>query len=89
MNKKQLKLFLFSLSMVTYQSSFAHDGGGSGSSYNFDKRDLSAESNAEKKAVEKKQDEDTWDDFMKAVNAPSNEGKSEKKHNHAEGASAD
>ena len=75
--------------MAIYQHAFAHGSGGNGSSYDFDKKDLSAERNAEKKAAEKKQDEDSWADFMKAVNDSSNEGKSDKSHNHAEGASAE
>ena len=80
MNKKRLKLFLFVLCMATYQHAFAHGSGGNGSSYNFDKNDLSAE---------KKQDEDTWADFMKAVNTPSNEDHSEKSHDHGDSASTE
>ena len=83
MNKKRLQLFLFVLSMLTYQHSFAHGGGGGGSSYTFDKKDLAAERHAEKKATEKKQDEDDWANFMKAVNTSESKDKSEKSHHHA------
>jgi len=90
MYKHRLQLFLFILNIATYQYSFAHGGGGSGgSSYDFDKKDLSAERDAEKKAAEKKQDEDTWADFMKAVNTPSSENHSEKNHNHGDGATTE
>ena len=89
MFKKRLQLFLFILSIATYQYSFAHGGGSGGSSYDFDKKDLSAERDAEKKAAEKKQDEDTWADFMKAVNTPSNENHSEKSHDHGDSASTE
>jgi len=94
MHKKQLQLLIFVLSMATYQHSFAHGGGaGGGSSYDFDKKDLSAERragrDAEKKAAEKKQDEDTWADFMKAVNTPSSENRSEKIHDHGDSTSTE
>ena len=88
MQKKLLKLFLFFLSMTSYQLLFAHGGGG-GSSYKLDKKDLVAERAAEKKVVEEKQDQDTWADFMKAVNKPKKEEGVEKNHDHHDGESAE
>lgn len=68
MYKKQLQLLIFILNPLFYQPSFAHGGGDS--SYTFDKKDLAAERAAEKKAVEKKHDQDDWAKFMEAVNTP-------------------
>lgn len=81
MQKKLLQLFLLFLSLTSYQLSFAH-GVGSSSSYQFDKKDLAAEHEAEKKIAEEKKDQDTWADFMKVVNKSKKEKSVEKSHDH-------
>ncbi len=87
MNVKKLRLLILISSMATSQYLFAHGVGGSGSSYEFDKKDLTADREVKSKALEKKQDQDTWADFMNVVNKPDKDKESEHSQDHHAGES--
>jgi hypothetical protein len=63
--------------MTGVQNAIAHGGGGGGS-YDLDKQGSSVDRAAEKKAAEKKQDQDTWDSFMNDINAQKKDSATEK-----------
>ena len=84
MNKNYFFTAIFVSSIIYSQVVYAHGTGGPGKSYTFDKDNKQVDREAEKKAAEKKHDEDTWADFMKAANAPKNKDSSKNSHHHTD-----
>jgi hypothetical protein len=82
MNKNYFLTAIMLSSIACSQVAYAHGTGGPGKSYTFDKDNNQVDREAEKKAAEKKHDEDTWADFMKSANTPNNEDSSEEDHAH-------
>ncbi len=72
MKNKLQKLLVLIISLAAHQSAIAHGTGGGGS-YEFDKNNPAVDRQAEKLATEKKQDQDNWADFMKAIDSPKSE----------------
>ncbi len=69
-----IKLLRFSLiiaGLTAAGNAFSHGGASGGATYKFDQDDGSRDrAIAERKAAEKKKEQDDWADFMKAVNKP-------------------
>ncbi len=81
MNKVYLSALLVFSAVFFSQSSYAHGAGGGDRSYTFEKDDHRINREAEKKSLEKKQDKESWDDFMNAVHEQE-ENVDTKKDNH-------